>query len=158
MTQPLGGGGLRGSLAEPGSGLSHRALLSPAASLSTQGVDVEHTAALQGVRYAHSLQQGASDYYRALTPALEMLVRGTGEQGGGVRRRQDTWSSAGGPGQPRSVHWRVCGGGGPRASGLLQGLWATFRGQAVSSGGEMRPHIQGWRECEMGPPLWKSSS
>lgn len=83
MTQPLGGGGLRGSLAEPGSGLSHRALLSPAASLSTQGVDVEHTAALQGVRYAHSLQQGASDYYRALTPALEMLVRGTGEQGGG---------------------------------------------------------------------------
>ncbi|XP_045058486.2 transmembrane protease serine 9 isoform X1 [Desmodus rotundus] len=43
------------------------------ASLSTQGVDVEHTAVLQGVRYAHSLQQGASDYYRMLTPALEML-------------------------------------------------------------------------------------
>ena len=37
---------------------------------------------LQGVRYAHSLQQGASDYYRMLTPALEMLVRGTREQGG----------------------------------------------------------------------------
>lgn len=43
---------------------------------------MEHTAVLQGVRYAHSLQQGASDYYRMLTPALEMLVRGTREQGG----------------------------------------------------------------------------
>uniref|UniRef100_A0A8C9K9G3 Peptidase S1 domain-containing protein n=1 Tax=Panthera tigris altaica TaxID=74533 RepID=A0A8C9K9G3_PANTA len=37
------------------------------ASLSTQGVDVEHTAELQGVRYAHSLQHEASDYYRTLT-------------------------------------------------------------------------------------------
>ncbi|KAF0882070.1 TMPS9 protease, partial [Crocuta crocuta] len=44
------------------------------ASLSTQGVDVEHTAELQGVRYAHSLQHKASDYYRTLTPALEVFV------------------------------------------------------------------------------------
>ncbi|XP_066199160.1 transmembrane protease serine 9 [Saccopteryx leptura] len=43
------------------------------ASLSTQGVDVEHTAMLQGIRYARSLQQEASDYYRTLTPTLEML-------------------------------------------------------------------------------------
>ena len=49
-----------------------------AASLSTQGVDVEHTAELQGVRYAHSLQHEASDYYRTLTPALEWLVRAAG--------------------------------------------------------------------------------
>lgn len=58
-------------------GLSHRALVSPAASLSTQGVDVEHTAELQGIRYARSLQQEASAYHRTLTPTLEMLVRGT---------------------------------------------------------------------------------
>lgn len=76
MTQPPGGGALRGPLAEPRRGLSHRALLSPAASLSTQGVDVEHTAELQGIRYARSLQQEASDYYRALTPTLETLVSG----------------------------------------------------------------------------------
>ncbi|XP_053752828.1 transmembrane protease serine 9 isoform X1 [Panthera pardus] len=43
------------------------------ASLSTQGVNVEHTAELQGVRYAHSLQHEASDYYRTLTPVLEWL-------------------------------------------------------------------------------------
>ncbi|XP_029772266.1 transmembrane protease serine 9 [Suricata suricatta] len=43
------------------------------ASLSTQGVDVEHTAELHGVRYARSLQHEASDYYRTLTPALESL-------------------------------------------------------------------------------------
>ncbi|XP_073743417.1 transmembrane protease serine 9 isoform X3 [Callorhinus ursinus] len=43
------------------------------ASLSTQGVDVEHTAALQGVRYACSLQQETSEYYRTLTPTLERL-------------------------------------------------------------------------------------
>nr|KAF6350416.1 transmembrane serine protease 9 [Myotis myotis] len=43
------------------------------AALSTQGVDVEHTAELQGIRYARSLQQEASDYYRTLTPTLEML-------------------------------------------------------------------------------------
>ncbi|ELK37499.1 Transmembrane protease serine 9 [Myotis davidii] len=43
------------------------------ASLSTQAVDVEHTAELQGIRYARSLQQEASDYYRTLTPTLEML-------------------------------------------------------------------------------------
>ncbi|XP_077716731.1 transmembrane protease serine 9 isoform X4 [Canis aureus] len=45
------------------------------ASLSTQGVDVEHTAELQGVRYARSLQRETSEYYRVLTPALERLVR-----------------------------------------------------------------------------------
>ncbi|XP_059244557.1 transmembrane protease serine 9 isoform X4 [Mustela nigripes] len=45
------------------------------ASLSTQGVDVEHTAELRGVRYAGSLQQTTSDYYRALTPTLERLLR-----------------------------------------------------------------------------------
>ncbi|XP_015422493.1 PREDICTED: transmembrane protease serine 9 [Myotis davidii] len=44
------------------------------ASLSTQAVDVEHTAELQGIRYARSLQQEASDYYRTLTPTLEMLL------------------------------------------------------------------------------------
>ncbi|XP_037360915.1 transmembrane protease serine 9 [Talpa occidentalis] len=43
------------------------------ASLSARGVDVEHTAELQGIRYAHSLQQEASEYHRTLTPALEML-------------------------------------------------------------------------------------
>ncbi|XP_072644050.1 transmembrane protease serine 9 isoform X3 [Canis lupus baileyi] len=43
------------------------------ASLSTQGVDVEHTAELQGVRYARSLQRETSEYYRVLTPALERL-------------------------------------------------------------------------------------
>ena len=62
-----------------------------AASLSTQGVDVEHTAQLQGVRYAHSLRHEASDYYRTLTPALEWLVRaaGGGEQStAGERPRQ----------------------------------------------------------------------
>ncbi|XP_016065250.1 PREDICTED: transmembrane protease serine 9 [Miniopterus natalensis] len=44
------------------------------ASLSTQGVDVEHTAELHGIRYARSLQQAASDYYCALTPTLETLL------------------------------------------------------------------------------------
>uniref|UniRef100_A0A452F143 Transmembrane serine protease 9 n=1 Tax=Capra hircus TaxID=9925 RepID=A0A452F143_CAPHI len=43
------------------------------ASLSTQGVDVEHTAELRGIRFAPSLQQETSEYYRTLTPALEML-------------------------------------------------------------------------------------
>ncbi|ELK19344.1 Transmembrane protease, serine 9 [Pteropus alecto] len=43
------------------------------ASLSIQGVDVEHTAELRGIRYSRSLQQEASDYYRMLTPTLEML-------------------------------------------------------------------------------------
>ncbi|XP_030895408.1 transmembrane protease serine 9-like, partial [Leptonychotes weddellii] len=43
------------------------------ASLSTQGVDVEHTAELQGVQYARSLQQETSEYYRTLTPTLERL-------------------------------------------------------------------------------------
>ncbi|XP_019512782.1 PREDICTED: transmembrane protease serine 9 isoform X1 [Hipposideros armiger] len=43
------------------------------APLSTQGFDVEHTAELQGIRYACSLQQEASGYYRTLTPTLETL-------------------------------------------------------------------------------------
>ncbi|XP_045656059.1 LOW QUALITY PROTEIN: transmembrane protease serine 9 [Ursus americanus] len=43
------------------------------ASLSTQGVDVEHTAELQGVQYARSLQQETSEYYGMLTPTLERL-------------------------------------------------------------------------------------
>ncbi|XP_004441396.1 PREDICTED: transmembrane protease serine 9 [Ceratotherium simum simum] len=44
------------------------------ASLSTQGVEVEHTAQLGGIRYAPSLQRDTSAFYRALTPALEMLL------------------------------------------------------------------------------------
>uniref|UniRef100_G1LG04 Transmembrane serine protease 9 n=1 Tax=Ailuropoda melanoleuca TaxID=9646 RepID=G1LG04_AILME len=44
------------------------------ASLSTQGVDVEHTAELQGVQYARSLQQETSEYYGMLTPTLERLL------------------------------------------------------------------------------------
>uniref|UniRef100_A0A4X1VSZ0 Peptidase S1 domain-containing protein n=1 Tax=Sus scrofa TaxID=9823 RepID=A0A4X1VSZ0_PIG len=43
------------------------------ASLSTQGVLVEHTAELRGIRFACSLQQESSDYYRMLTPTLEAL-------------------------------------------------------------------------------------
>ncbi|XP_049563259.1 transmembrane protease serine 9 [Orcinus orca] len=43
------------------------------ASLSTQGVNVEHTAELRGIRFAPSLQQETSDYYRTLTPTLETL-------------------------------------------------------------------------------------
>ncbi|XP_074207295.1 transmembrane protease serine 9 isoform X3 [Camelus bactrianus] len=43
------------------------------ASLSAQGAHVEHTAELQGIRFAPSLQQATSDYYRTLTPALETL-------------------------------------------------------------------------------------
>ncbi|XP_069354013.1 transmembrane protease serine 9 isoform X2 [Eulemur rufifrons] len=42
--------------------------------LSTQGVHVDHTAELRGIRWANSLQQEASDYHRALTPALEVLL------------------------------------------------------------------------------------
>ncbi|XP_004378551.1 transmembrane protease serine 9 [Trichechus manatus latirostris] len=42
--------------------------------LSAQGVDVEHTAQLRGIRYASSLQQENSDYYRMLTPTLETLL------------------------------------------------------------------------------------
>ncbi|XP_053436893.1 transmembrane protease serine 9 [Nycticebus coucang] len=41
--------------------------------LSMQSVHMDHTARLQGIRWARSLQQEASDYYRALTPALEAL-------------------------------------------------------------------------------------
>ncbi|KAM6219658.1 transmembrane protease serine 9 [Rhynchocyon petersi] len=41
--------------------------------LSTQGVDVEHTAQVWGIHYASSLQWESSDYYRTLTPILETL-------------------------------------------------------------------------------------
>uniref|UniRef100_A0A2K5IVC7 Peptidase S1 domain-containing protein n=1 Tax=Colobus angolensis palliatus TaxID=336983 RepID=A0A2K5IVC7_COLAP len=42
--------------------------------LSTQGVHVDHTAELRGIRWASSLQQEASDYHRTLTPTLETLL------------------------------------------------------------------------------------
>ena len=67
----------------PCSGRSHGVLVSSAASLSTQGVDVEHMAELRGIRFAPSLQQETSEYDRTLTPALEMLVRVLGARGGG---------------------------------------------------------------------------
>ncbi|XP_062040852.1 transmembrane protease serine 9-like [Lepus europaeus] len=41
--------------------------------LSAQGVRVEHTAELRGLRFASSLRHEASDYHRALTAALETL-------------------------------------------------------------------------------------
>ncbi|XP_038167635.1 transmembrane protease serine 9 isoform X1 [Arvicola amphibius] len=41
--------------------------------LSAQGVHVEHTAQLHGLRFSSSLQQETSDYYRLLTPALQTL-------------------------------------------------------------------------------------
>lgn len=59
-----------------------------AASLSTQGVNVEHTAELRGIRFAPSLQQETSDYYRMLTPTLETLVRVLGARGA-------TWEARG---------------------------------------------------------------
>ncbi|XP_076977350.1 transmembrane protease serine 9 [Tamandua tetradactyla] len=43
------------------------------AALSMQGIDVEHTAQLQGIQYDGSLQQEASGYYRTLTATLERL-------------------------------------------------------------------------------------
>nr|XP_021504589.1 transmembrane protease serine 9 isoform X1 [Meriones unguiculatus] len=42
--------------------------------LSAQGVHVEHTAQLRGIRFASSLQQETSAYYRLLTPALQTLL------------------------------------------------------------------------------------
>nr|XP_027808174.1 transmembrane protease serine 9 [Marmota flaviventris] len=42
--------------------------------LSTQGVQVEHSAELRGIRYASSLLREDSDYYRTLTPALQALL------------------------------------------------------------------------------------
>ncbi|KAM4889346.1 transmembrane protease serine 9 [Thomomys bottae] len=41
--------------------------------LSTQGVHVEHSAELQGIRYTSALQRESSDYHRALTRALQTL-------------------------------------------------------------------------------------
>ncbi|KAM6168046.1 transmembrane protease serine 9 [Erethizon dorsatum] len=41
--------------------------------LSTQGVQVEHSAELRGIRFASALQRDTSDYHRALTAALETL-------------------------------------------------------------------------------------
>ncbi|XP_032129473.1 transmembrane protease serine 9-like, partial [Sapajus apella] len=38
-----------------------------------QGVHVDHTAQLWGIRWASSLRQEASDYHRTLTPTLEAL-------------------------------------------------------------------------------------
>uniref|UniRef100_A0A8D2F9H5 Transmembrane serine protease 9 n=1 Tax=Theropithecus gelada TaxID=9565 RepID=A0A8D2F9H5_THEGE len=43
--------------------------------LSTQGVHVDHTAELRGIRWASSLRREASDYHRTLTPTLEALLR-----------------------------------------------------------------------------------
>ena len=40
-------------------------------------------AELRGIRFAPSLQQETSEYYRTLTPALEMLVRVLGARRGG---------------------------------------------------------------------------
>uniref|UniRef100_A0A2K6MFH7 Transmembrane serine protease 9 n=1 Tax=Rhinopithecus bieti TaxID=61621 RepID=A0A2K6MFH7_RHIBE len=42
--------------------------------LSTQGVHVDHTAELRGIRWASSLRREASDYHRTLTPTLEALL------------------------------------------------------------------------------------
>ncbi|XP_028627471.1 transmembrane protease serine 9 isoform X1 [Grammomys surdaster] len=41
--------------------------------LSAQGVHVEHTAELRGIRFTRLLQQENSDFYRLLTPALQTL-------------------------------------------------------------------------------------
>uniref|UniRef100_G3S3C4 Transmembrane serine protease 9 n=1 Tax=Gorilla gorilla gorilla TaxID=9595 RepID=G3S3C4_GORGO len=41
--------------------------------LSTQGVHVDHTAELRGIRWTSSLRQETSDYRRTLTPTLEAL-------------------------------------------------------------------------------------
>ncbi|XP_004632760.2 transmembrane protease serine 9 [Octodon degus] len=41
--------------------------------LSTQGVQVEHSAELRGIRFARALQRDNSDYHRTLTAALEKL-------------------------------------------------------------------------------------
>ncbi|XP_058284116.1 transmembrane protease serine 9 [Hylobates moloch] len=41
--------------------------------LSTQGVHVDHTAELRGIRWASSLLRETSDYHRTLTPTLEAL-------------------------------------------------------------------------------------
>nr|XP_054395262.1 transmembrane protease serine 9 [Pongo abelii] len=41
--------------------------------LSTQGIHVDHTAELRGIRWASSLQRETSDYHRMLTPTLEAL-------------------------------------------------------------------------------------
>ncbi|XP_020864530.1 transmembrane protease serine 9 isoform X2 [Phascolarctos cinereus] len=43
------------------------------ASLYTQDISFEHSVELKGILYDNSLQQETSSYYRALTPALEML-------------------------------------------------------------------------------------
>lgn len=104
----LGDGGPRGPSAEPhpAAGLPHGARVSPAAPLATQGVDVEHTAELRGIRYSRSLQQEASDYYRLLTPTLEMLVRGSRE-----------WGRRGRPGPPRGGPLGRVGGAGDSCGG-----------------------------------------
>ncbi|XP_017654605.1 transmembrane protease serine 9 isoform X1 [Nannospalax galili] len=42
--------------------------------LSAQGVHVEHTAQLQGISFSSALHWENSDYYRTLTPVLQMLL------------------------------------------------------------------------------------
>ncbi|XP_063084964.1 transmembrane protease serine 9 isoform X2 [Cavia porcellus] len=42
--------------------------------LSTQGVQVEHSAELRGIRFARALQRDTSDYHRGLTAALQKLL------------------------------------------------------------------------------------
>uniref|UniRef100_F7GCM9 Transmembrane serine protease 9 n=1 Tax=Ornithorhynchus anatinus TaxID=9258 RepID=F7GCM9_ORNAN len=57
-----------------GSDQSHEALVSlSAAFLSSQDLNFEHMAELRGIQYESSLQKETSDYFRALTPALELL-------------------------------------------------------------------------------------
>lgn len=70
---------------------------------------MEHTAALRGIWFARSLQQEASDYYRALTPALERLVSASRMQGGsrGLSPR-----GAGQGGGPMGNRTGGCGGTG----------------------------------------------
>lgn len=83
---------------------------------------MEHTAELRGVRYAGSLQQTTSDYYRALTPTLERLVRVAGgcdrtsraERGdarAGMRARDEEGEAAV-PGAGGLWHTGECGIGG----------------------------------------------
>lgn len=72
-------------------------LWAAAALLSTQGVQVEHSAELRGIRYASSLLQEDSDYYRTLTPALQALVRAGGRLGlGGMEARSCALGGRGG--------------------------------------------------------------
>lgn len=83
-TRPLGAGA---------AGMSHagtRSLsLPPTALLSAQGVRVEHTAELRGLRFASSLWHETSAYSRALTPVLQALVGA--DPWGGARGPWSAW-------------------------------------------------------------------